>query len=38
VGDHDSRAGGGLDFWLSALKSRRRFVMVDEKRYDTLVM
>ena len=39
VGDHGPRAGGGLDFWLSVLeKSRRRFVMVDVMRYDTLVI
>jgi len=38
VGDDGPRARGGLDFWLSALESRTRFVMVDEMRYDTLVL
>lgn len=39
VGNHGPRAGGGIDFWLSnSEKSRRRFVMVDVMRYDTLVI
>ena len=38
MGDHGPRTGGGLDFWLSALLGRRRFVMADVMRYDTLVI
>jgi hypothetical protein len=37
-GGDGPRAGGWLDFRLSALNSKRRFVMVDELRYDTLVI
>jgi hypothetical protein len=38
VGEDGPRAGGGLDFCLSVLPGRRCSVMVDEMRYDTLVL
>ena len=38
VGNDGPWTGGGLDFWLSVLRSGRWFVMVDEMRYDTLVL
>jgi len=38
VGEDGPRAGGGFDFCLSVLQGERCFVMVDEMRYDTLVL